>query len=30
MERQLDEARDRMGEGNLAALLNLGDTWTVK
>jgi 2-oxoglutarate ferredoxin oxidoreductase subunit beta len=29
MSEQLDTARDRYGEGDLAALLHSGDTWTV-
>ena len=30
MSEQLDAARERSGEGDLAALLHSGDTWTVK
>jgi hypothetical protein len=29
MSEQLDAARERSGEGDLAALLRSGDTWTV-
>jgi 2-oxoglutarate/2-oxoacid ferredoxin oxidoreductase subunit beta len=29
MTEQLEEARERLGEGDLAALLHSGDTWTV-
>ena len=30
MERQLEEARERLGQGDLAALLHSGDTWRVE
>jgi 2-oxoglutarate/2-oxoacid ferredoxin oxidoreductase subunit beta len=30
MERQLETAREKMGEGDLAGLLTSGDTWTVE
>ena len=30
MEEQIAEAREKMGEGDLAALLAEGDTWTVE
>jgi 2-oxoglutarate ferredoxin oxidoreductase subunit beta len=29
MAAQLDEARNKQGEGDLAALLSGGDTWTI-
>jgi 2-oxoglutarate ferredoxin oxidoreductase subunit beta len=29
MSAQLEEARERLGEGDLAALLHSGDTWVV-
>ena len=30
MEAQLEQARDKLGEGDLGALLGAGDTWTVE
>jgi hypothetical protein len=29
MEQQLDQAREKLGEGDLDKLLHAGDTWTV-
>ena len=30
MERQLDAAKGKLGEGDLGKLLHAGDTWTVE
>jgi hypothetical protein len=30
MAEQLSEARNKQGEGDLAALLSGGDTWTIR